>query len=182
MLSRKRVSPATSLLLGRDPQADAALGVARSMQHLEFGGAHHQPVAILRGYVDLDRLVGVRTPNHDACTSIISCSSLIVEIHIDRRAGGRLNFCGAADVIDVGVGDHDRFHLELVPGKDFAASVDIVAGVHHHGLARGFVAEDGAIALQHSYRQNLVDHKPIVYSTYGRASTASCAGCTSPRW
>jgi uncharacterized membrane protein len=94
------------------------------------------------------------------------------EVHIDRCSGCHLKFSGAADVIDVGVGDHDGGYRELVPGKDFQDAISFVSGIHHHGLARGFVAENGTVALQHAYRKNLVDHKASILTNMGEILTA----------
>ena len=102
----------------------------------------------------------------------MSCSSLSCEVHVDRGAGGQLEFLRAADVIDVGVGDHDGGHGEAVPREDFQDAVDFVAGIDHHGLARGFVAEDGAIALQHADGKDLVDHKASILTNMGEILTA----------
>jgi hypothetical protein len=40
--------------------------------------------------------------------------------------------------------------------------IDVVAGVDDHRFARSFVADDRAITLQGSYRENFVDHRFIV--------------------
>src|ERR1019366_8082257 len=83
----------------------------------------------------------------------------VLEVHIYRGSSGQLDLLGAADVIDVGVRDHDGGHGEVVPCQNFQDAVDLVAGIDHHGLVRGFVAENGAVALQHADRKDLVDHK-----------------------
>jgi uncharacterized membrane protein len=75
-------------------------------------------------------------------------------------------------MIDVGMGDHDGGHGELVSGKDFQDAVNFVAGVDHHRLARGFVAENGTVALQHAYRKDLVDHKASILTNMGEILTA----------
>ena len=55
-------------------------------------------------------------------------------------------------------------HGESVAPHDLQNALDLVAGIDHHGFARRLVAENRAVALQHSDRKNLVDHMPIVYS------------------
>ncbi len=52
MLSRNRVSPATSLFSGWNPYADAALRVPRRLQHLKFGRTQLHAFAFARVYVD----------------------------------------------------------------------------------------------------------------------------------
>ena len=86
----------------------------------------------------------------------------VAGIHVHQSARRALQFLSAADVIDVRVRDHNRLHRQLVRGKNFQDLADIVARVHHDRLAAGFVAEYGAVALQHPHRQDLVDHMPIV--------------------
>jgi hypothetical protein len=41
-------------------------------------------------------------------------------------------------------------------------NIAAVARIDDNRFLRSFVAEYGAIALQHTYRQNLMDHKRIV--------------------
>src|ERR1035438_2326558 len=60
------------------------------------------------------------------------------------------------------------------PGSTTSASPDrssgdLVPGVHHERLARSLVAEDGAVALERSHGEDLMDHTPIVYSPYVRS-------------
>ncbi len=88
----------------------------------------------------------------------------IVRIHVDRRAGGLFQFLRAADMIDVRVSDYDGLHRQAVPPDHCPAPANLVAGIHHQGLARRLVAEDRAVALQRAHRQDLMDHTPIVYS------------------
>ena len=115
---------------------------------------------------------GVRTPTQVGLHVHHVLQFAVREVHVHRGAGCHLEFLGAADVIDVGVGDHDGGHGELVPGEDFQDAVDFVAGIDHHGLARGFVAEDGTVALQHAYGKDLVDHKASILTNMGEILTA----------
>src|SRR5205085_2348257 len=84
------------------------------------------------------------------------------EVHVDWRPGCRLEFLGAANMVDVGVSDHDGGHGELVVPEDLQNAVNLVAGIDHHGLPRGFVAKDGTVALQHADGKHLVDHKASI--------------------
>src|ERR1019366_4284715 len=83
----------------------------------------------------------------------------VLQVHIYRGAGGQFELLRAADVIDVGVRDYDGGDREAVPGQHFQDAADLVAGIDHHGPVRGFVAENGAVALQHADGKNLVDHR-----------------------
>jgi hypothetical protein len=148
MLSRKSVSPA---------KADAALGVAGGVEHVEFGGAHQDAVAVSGGGVDGD-LVGLRYAEPGGLHGEHLLQFGVIEIHVDGSAGGLLELLRAADVIDMRVGDHDGGDLETMAGEDFENARDFVAGVDDHGLAGLLIAEDGAVALQRADGQNLVDH------------------------
>ena len=62
--------------------------------------------------------------------------------------------------------------VRLCRREDFQDAVDFVAGIDHHGLAGGFVAEDGAVALQHADGKDLVDHKASILTNMGEILTA----------
>ena len=66
----------------------------------------------------------------------------------DWRAGDLLEGEGAGDVVDVGVGYEDLTDGELVLVEESEDAGDVVAGIDDDGLAGGFVAEDGAVALE----------------------------------
>ena len=90
---------------------------------------------------------------------------LVVRVHVDRSAGGGLQLRRASDVIDVGVGDHDGLDGEPMPVQDRQDVLDLVARIDHDRLPSGLVAEDRAVALQHSDGKNFMDHFiPIVSS------------------
>jgi hypothetical protein len=60
----------------------------------------------------------------------------------------------------MGMRDYDGFHGEAVSRDNFEDAGDLVAGVDYDGLACLLVAENRAIALQHSYRKHFVNHQP----------------------
>jgi uncharacterized membrane protein len=157
--------------LGGHPEADAALGVAGGVEHVDFSGADEEFVAVL--HWDIDGY-GFRSAHAEPCGLHVEHSLQfgVLEVHIYGGAGGELEFLGAADVIDVGVGDHDGGHGEAVPLEDFEDAVDFVAGIDDHGLAGGFVAEDRAVTLQHADGQDLVDHKASILTNMGEILTA----------
>ena len=47
--------------------------------------------------------------------------------------------------------------------------LDVIAGVDDHGFARGFVANDRAVALQRTDGEDFVDHLFIVARTHGNS-------------
>src|SRR5579883_29572 len=130
---------------------------------MKFGAAEGEFVPIDGGRIDLDGFRG-RHSEPGGLHVHHALQGLVVPIHMDRRAGGLLELLRAADVIDMRVGDHDGFDGEAVPGEDFEDERDFVAGIDHDSFARGFVAENGAVAGQHADGQNFVNHRPIVYS------------------
>jgi hypothetical protein len=80
---------------------------------------------------------------------------LVVE---DGGAGELLEAVGAGDVIDVGVGDDDLLDGEIVFGEQGEDAGNVVTGIDDDGFAGGFVAEDGAVALERAYGKSFEDH------------------------
>jgi hypothetical protein len=64
----------------------------------------------------------------------------------------------------VGMSDHDLLDLEIMLTDDAEDVFNLVAGVDDHGFVRGFVSDDGAVALQRPDRDDFVDHGTIVAS------------------
>jgi hypothetical protein len=56
------------------------------------------------------------------------------------------------------VGDYDGLYREPVPVEYLGDLRDIIAWVDYNGLLGLLVAKDRTVALQHPYRQNLVNH------------------------
>jgi hypothetical protein len=56
------------------------------------------------------------------------------------------------------VGDDDLLHLQIVFFDQSEDVFNVIAGVNNHGFARGFVADDGAVALQGSNGDDFMDH------------------------
>ncbi len=88
---------------------------------------------------------------------------LVVE---DGGSGEALELLGSGDVVDVGVGDYDLLEGELVAGEGGDDAGDVVAGIDDDGLVGGFVAEDGAVALERAYYEDFVDHGIILRRGY----------------
>ena len=78
-------------------------------------------------------------------------------MHHHRRAGVLMQLAQTADVIDVRVGADDGLHRQLVTAEQLQNAADFVAGIDHQRLARDRIADDRAIALQHSYRNGDVN-------------------------
>ena len=138
-------------------QADAPLGMAGGVKHLERMIGQANAVAIPEGNVDRG-WVGRLDAEPAGLYVELRGQGQVAFVHVDRRAGAGVETGGAADVIDVGVGDDDGGDAHLVAVQDLLDFDKVVSGVDDHGFARRFVAEDGTIALQHPHGQNLVDH------------------------
>jgi hypothetical protein len=54
---------------------------------------------------------------------------------------------GAANVVDVGVGDHDGGYPQAVAPQDLLNLRNLVSGIDDNPLARSFVAEDRTVTL-----------------------------------
>ena len=153
----KRVSPANQELLGREVEADAALGVAGGVE--DFAGEI--------GQADLRAVVGAGVGRGDFGGLNAEPSGLhlhhgelgqVVLIQKNGCAGDALERDGSAHVVDVGVGDDDLLEGELVGGEAGEDFGDVFAGVDDDRFARGFVAEDGAVAAQHPDREGFKNH------------------------
>ena len=71
-------------------------------------------------------------------------------MHQDGSAGVLAELAETADVIDVGVGADDGFYGETMAAEEFEDAGNFVARVDDQSFARDRIADDGAIALQHS--------------------------------
>src|SRR6516225_2823411 len=63
-----------------------------------------------------------------------------------------------SDVIDMRMSDHDLLQLKVMLCQMCQDRIRIVARVDDNGVVRGFVAQYGAVALQHSHRKGFDDH------------------------
>lgn len=78
-------------------------------------------------------------------------------MHEDRSAGVLMELAEAANVVDVSVGADDGFDGEAVATEEFEDARDFVTGVDDQRFAREGIADDRAIALQHSDGNGDVD-------------------------
>jgi hypothetical protein len=148
---------------GWNPQADAALGVAGCLKNMELGRPQLHRIALARCHVDCG-LFGCRYPQPSCLRVQVIVKLLIVGVHVDRRAGGRFQLLGAADMVDVGMSNDDSLYAQVVLGQSGQNDVDFIAWVDHHCFAALLVAEDGAIALQDADRQDFVNHTNLSFA------------------
>ena len=157
MLSRNSVSPAISLF-SAGIQIEMLPWVCPGVWRMwNSASPRRELVALARLAVDL----GPRRGLHSQPGGLgiqVGVELGVVLVHVHGRAGERLQLGRAADVVDMGVGDHDGLHREPVPVQDFGDVRDIIAWIDDNGLAGLLVAENRAVALQHADRKNLVNH------------------------
>jgi hypothetical protein len=61
-------------------------------------------------------------------------------------------------MVDVSVRDDNLLERKLMPAQHGENVFDLVARIDHQRFVRRFVANDGAIASEHSDRKDLVNH------------------------
>src|SRR5439155_3536722 len=146
-----------SAMFAGQVKRNAARRMAGCVEDFELERSPAQHVAFLQELVDFDR---ARRRDTQPCGlhRQVPIQRQIAFVHQDLRAGSLLEFLDAAHVVDVGVRGDDVFGAQVVPDEDFLDALDIVAGVDHHGVSRGFVADNRAVALEHSDRDDFVDH------------------------
>ena len=143
----------------RDVKAEAAFGVAGGEEDSAFDAVDGE------GFVVGGRVVG----RMDVADGEIEANPGGLPIHDgderevffvidDGGAGDLFESLGAGDVVEVGVGDDDLLDGELVLGEDGEDAADVVAGVDDDSFVGGFVAEDGAIALEEADGEGFADH------------------------
>jgi len=145
------------LALGWNEEADAALGVAGSLQNVKLGRAKLEAVAFARCHVDFGSF-GCWHPQPSGLHVQLIVKLLIVGVHVNRRAGGCFQLLSSTNMVDMRMGNNDGLYAQVVLGKSGQDDVDFIAWVDHHCFVALLVAEDGAIALQDADRQDFVNH------------------------
>src|SRR5208282_1510023 len=140
---------------------DAALGVAGSVENVRCEVTRSQRFAVCdarfdghrarRGHAEPGRLYVEHFQQR-----------VVILVEQDWRARQCAQLHGSADVIDVGVGDDDLLHFQLVLTDDGKNVFNVVARVNDHGFVRGLIADDRAVTLQRAYGKDFVDHQSIV--------------------
>jgi hypothetical protein len=144
-------------LLGREVEANAALGVPGGVDYL--AGDIRQ--------ADFDAIVGARVGwgylrrlNAEPSGLHLHHGELgqVVLVDKNRCAGDALEAYSCAHVVDVAVRDDDLFESELVGGQAGEDFGEVFAGVDDDGVARGLIAEDGAVAAKNPDREGFKNH------------------------
>ena len=155
--SREQRISRDQLLLGREIQADAALGVTRRMQNFRNQATRADLVARAEAGVDHDLFRRAHADPSGLHGQHLQ-QGIIVLVQQNRRAGQPLQLGRSTHVINVRVGDDDLLHRQPVALHDRHHIFDVIAGIDDHGFFRLLIADHRAIALQRADREDLVDH------------------------
>jgi hypothetical protein len=140
----------------RQIKRDASRAMARRVHHVSRQRSPLQRVAVRKKLIDFSHL-----RRRHAQERRLHIHALIerhvISVHHDRRAGILMQLAQAADVVDVRVRADDHLYDQLVTAEKVQDAIDFVAGVDHQRFARGRIADDRAIALQHPHGNGDVD-------------------------
>jgi len=138
-------------------EADAALGMAGSMENVRRQAARPQRFAVPDARFDGN--FAWRGDADPRCLYVEHFQQRIIVL-IEKDWGARLSpqLHRPAYVIDVGVSDDDLFYYQVVLADDGENVLNIVARINDHGFVRGLVADDGAVTLQRADGKDLVNH------------------------
>lgn len=147
----------------RKVEANGSLSVTRSVDNLGWVVGEADSQAIGEGLVGRSGFW-----SGDAKPGCLLVHHLeqrqVVFVEVDGGAGKALEPESAANVVDVGVCDEDLGEFEAVIGEALMNAGDLIAGINDDGFARGFVGEDGAVALQRADGESLENHVLILVS------------------
>ena len=83
-------------------------------------------------------------------------------IHVDWSAGGTLQLDCAAHMVNVGMGNDDLLHGQLVPFQDSEDRVDVGAGIDDRSPQGSLIRENAAVAGEGADGKDLVNHLLLV--------------------
>jgi hypothetical protein len=141
-------------------EADTALGVAGGMEDGAGEADDGDAFAVVEGVVGGRDLGGGDAEPAGLHVHHFDQGQVVLVVE-DGGSGEALEAVSSGDVVDVGVGDDDLADGEVVLVENAEDAGDVVAGVDHYGFEGGLVAEDGTVALQGAYGEDLVDHDPL---------------------
>lgn len=143
--------------LFRKIEANAALGVARSVEDRTGQTRNRDLLAVFEAGVRRGHLGGGNAEPSSLNVHHLHQWQIVLVVE-DGCSGELLEALRPGNMVDVAVGDDDLLDGKLVLLKRGDDAGDVVAGIDHDGLAGGFVAENGAVALERAYDEDLVDH------------------------
>src|SRR5207245_6335367 len=96
---------------------------------------------------------------------------IVILVQHDGSASCFLELHGSAHMIDVRVGHNNLLELELMLAEKGNNALDFVARIDNQSLPRGFIADNRAIAAEHSDGKYLVNQRPT-YNTCAKTKRA----------
>ncbi len=142
--------------LRRHVETYAALRVTRRVQHLRFVASPAYSVTLAQQFADFNLFW--RLPANPSSLHVQHAIKLqIVGMHSNGRAGLFLESAKSPYVIDMRMRDDDRGYTQFVAMNDFEDSLRVIAGINDQSFERFWVADNMAIALQYSDRQDFMN-------------------------
>ena len=128
------------LLLGNEVQADASLGVTRSVENVSNQAAGTNFVTRAKAGVDHNLLGRTHADPGGLQIQHLQQGSIVL-VQQNRSSREPLQLGRSAYVIDVRVGNDDLLHRQSVALHDGHHVFDVVAGIDDHAFFRLFIAD-----------------------------------------
>jgi hypothetical protein len=149
----KRVAGEKQFLLW-EVETDAAGGVTRGMDDLGFEAEDAGGEAVVRALIER-RLLRRRDADPGSLHLHHAENGQVGLVEEDGCAGDAAELRGAADVVDMRMGDDDLLQSELAPGEPGEDIGDLVAGVDDDRFPGLQIGEQGAIAAERADGEGL---------------------------
>lgn len=153
---KERVARNQLLLLGKK-QGNAAGRMPRCMQNMGGYRAGAQYVALFRGGVDA-RIFRRFAAEPGSLHRKIGREKGIVLVHVNGGAGESAELVGTADMVDVRMRYDNHREFQLVTFQNFDNLRNFIARIDDQSLVAEFVPDNGAVAREHPYGKDFMDH------------------------
>jgi hypothetical protein len=130
--------------------------MTRRVQDLRFKASPADSVALAQKLVDFDLF---RRLPADPCGLGVQHAIQLQIVGVDShgRSGRLLDAPQSSDVIDVRVRDDDGGNTQFVTMDDLDDPLGVIARINYQSVASFWIADNMAIALQHSNRKYFVN-------------------------
>lgn len=137
-------------------ERDATGGVPRRVNDAGFEESPVQDVAFFQELIDVGEIRWEHA--EEGCLHVHRMiKRKVIAVHEHRGACILMELAKPADVINMSVRADNGLDFELVTPQEVEDPVNFIAGIHDERFARDGVADNGAIALQHPYRDSDVN-------------------------
>lgn len=142
--------------LGGHIKTHAALRMTWRVHHLRFEASPAHGIALAQQLADFNLFR--RLPANPRSLDVQHAIKLqIVGVHSNGRASRFLDAPQSPNVIDMCVSDDDRRDMQFVTMDHIEDSLGVFTRINHQGVARFWIPDNMAIALQHSYRKDFMN-------------------------